>query len=256
MQAIQSVRLYEQVASALRKQIVAGELKVGQRLPTEREIAERYCVSRNVVREAIRALTNDGLVIVRQGSGTYVADGTSKALGDSLELAISLGDVADKFLRLIEIRQLIEPGVAALAAEHATPADIEALRREVDIMHSALTDVDTFIAADQRFHVAIAKASGNYLVPLMLNPIVDVLDEQRKKLFFIEDSPTAAQDFHRLILSKIEKHDARGAFAAMRAHLEQVRTDVERLLRPAEKALSNLRVAERSPLTRKKPSRR
>lgn len=123
-------------------------------------------------------------------------------------------------------------------------------------MHSALTDVDTFIAADQRFHVAIAKASGNYLVPLMLNPIVDVLDEQRKKLFFIEDSPTAAQDFHRLILSKIEKHDARGAFAAMRAHLEQVRTDVERLLRPAEKALSNLRVAERSPLTRKKPSRR
>ena len=229
IQLLRSIRLYEQVAAALRGQIVRGEFSLGQKLPTERVIAASYGVSRNVVREAVRSLSRDGLVEVRQGSGTYVADGTSRALGNSLELAIALSDDADKFFRLIEVRQIVEPSVAALAAERATPDDIALLRKEVANMDGTGNDVEAFIEADQRFHLAIARSTGNDLVPLMLHPIVDLLNVQRKRLFFIEHSASAAQDFHRKILTKIERHDSGGAYAAMRAHLEQVKRDIARL---------------------------
>lgn len=228
-QLLRVVRLYEQVASTLRGQIVQGELALGQKLPTEREIAARYGVSRNVVREAVRTLANDGLVQVRQGSGVYVADGASRALSDSLELAITLGDATRKFHDLIEIRQLVEPGVAALAAERATSQDLESLRKEVAVMDEAASDVEAFITADHRFHVAIGKASGNSLVPLMLDPIVELLHEQRQRLFFVEHSASTAQDFHHKILAAIQQRDPRAAFAEMRAHLVQVSGDIERL---------------------------
>lgn len=231
IQPLRSVRLYEQVADVLRSRIVRGELPLGKKLPTERELAVRYRVSRNVVREAVRTLVNDGLVRVRQGSGVYVSDDASQALSNSLQLAISMGDTTRKLVHLIEIRQLVEPGVAALAAEHATPEDLETLRKEVAIMDNAAVDVETFIAADHRFHLAIAKSSGNPLVPLMLDPIVDLLHEQRKRLFVIEHSPTSAQDFHHKILTAIERHNGRAAFAAMRAHLVQVSGDIVRLSR-------------------------
>ena len=223
---ISSLRLYEQVAGVIRGQIVSGQLTQGARLPTERDIASAYGVSRNVVREAIRALAKDGLVSVRQGSGTYVSDGTSRALGDSLELALTLGGGAGRLSNLVEIRQIIEPAVAGLAAERASPADIERLRAEVATMERSLEDVDSFITADHRFHIAIANCTQNDLVALMLFPIVDVLNEQRKRLFFVKDSARSAQRYHRKILAAIEKGDAVAATAAMIGHVGQVRRDI------------------------------
>ncbi|MGN6100175.1 MAG: FadR/GntR family transcriptional regulator [Devosia sp.] len=229
MQQLVTSRLYEQVASALRARIVSGELTKGERLPTEREIALSYGVSRNVVREAIRALSKDGLVTVRQGSGTFVADATSRALGDSLSLALRVGGLRRNLAALIEIRQIIEPSVAGLAAERATPEDIRKLEGEVETMERAFADVDAFIAADHRFHVAIAECTQNHLVPLLLFTIVDVLNEQRKRLFFVEDSAQTAQNWHRSILEAIARHDRQAAVAAMQDHLGQVRHDINRL---------------------------
>ena len=229
MQQLTNVRLYEQIAASIRSRIVSGELTQGERLPNERDIAVGYGVSRNVVREAIRALAKDGLVSVRQGSGTYVSDGTSRALGDSLELAISVGGLEQNLARLLEIRQIIEPSVAGLAADRAGPEQIAELRAEVATMEGAFEDVETFIAADHRFHVAIAKATLNHLVPMILFPIVDVLNEQRKRLFFVERSARSAQAFHHRILDAIERHDSAAAIEAMRGHLGQVSDDISKL---------------------------
>ena len=99
-----------------------------------------------------------------------------------------------------------------------------------------LSDEMLNVAADHRFHVAIAKASGNPLVALVLEPIVDLLHEQRKRLFSLENSPTAAQDFPHKILAAIERRNARNAFATMRAHLEQVTRDINRLPRQRRRA--------------------
>lgn len=234
MQQLTNVRLYEQIAASVRGRIVSGELQQGERLPNERDIAVGYGVSRNVVREAIRALAKDGLVSVRQGSGTYVADGTSRALGDSFELALSVGGLAHNLAHLVEIRQIIEPTVAGLAAERSGPAEIAELKAEVAIMEGAFDDVEAFIAADHRFHVAIAKSTQNHLVPMILFPIVDVLNEQRKRLFFVEKSARSAQAFHHRILDAIERHDSAAAIEAMRGHLGQVSSDISTLAKGGE----------------------
>lgn len=230
IQPLRQVRLYEQIAQAIRERIVSGAHAQGERLPTERELALAYGVSRNVVREAVRALVNDGLVEVRQGSGTFVANGTSSALGDSLGLALSLGRSSRNLSHLIEIRTIIEPSVAGLAAMRATPDDIAALSEELTVMDGALVtdDVDTFIASDHRFHVGIAKATQNDLVPMILFPVVDVLNFQRKNLFSVVHSAKSAQTFHKRILGAIRKHDSDAAVEAMRGHLKQVSGDIAR----------------------------
>lgn len=225
---LRQVRFYEQIARAIRLRIVAGELVPGDRLPNERELAQSYGVSRNVVREAVRALAKDGLVEVRQGSGTYVSDGTSNALGDSLELALSLGSGSRSLVNLIEIRSIIEPAMAGLAATRAMSADIDAMTAEVEVMERSFDDLESFIAADHRFHVAIARATQNHLVPLILVPIVEVVHEQRKRLFSVVHSATAAQAFHHRILAAISRGDSDAATEEMRGHLRQVSGDVAR----------------------------
>lgn len=228
VQHLRQVRLYEQIAKAVRDRIVRGELVPGDRLPNERELALAYGVSRNVVREAVRALAKDGLIEVRQGSGTYVADGTSVALGDSLGLALSLGSSGKKLSNLIEIRSILEPTMAGLAASRATKKDVAAMEAEIEIMDGAFDDVDVFIASDHRFHVAIARATQNELVPLILVPVVDVLNEQRKRLFFVVHSARSAQKFHRQILTAIREKDSAAAVETMRGHLKQVSGDITR----------------------------
>jgi GntR family transcriptional repressor for pyruvate dehydrogenase complex len=226
--SVRHYRLYEQIAQSIREQIVRGQLVQGQRLPTERELALAYGVGRNAVREAVRSLASDGLVEVRQGSGTYVSNATSSALGDSLGLALSLADASKSLTNLIEIRTIIEPTVAGLAARRATGVDITQMEDEIAIMDGAFDDVDGFIAADHRFHVAIARATQNPLVPLILVPVVDVLNEQRKRLFFVVHSATSAQSFHRRILEAVRDKDSDGAADAMRGHLKQVAKDISR----------------------------
>jgi GntR family transcriptional repressor for pyruvate dehydrogenase complex len=222
-------RLFDQIASAIRGRIVSGELVTGQRLPAEREIAVAHGVSRNVVREAVRALAKEGLLDVRQGSGTYVSDGSSRAWGDSLGLALSVNRDTRKFEDLMEIRQLIEPGTAAKAAKRATSRDIADLRREVALMDASMSDQKAFIAADHRFHVVVAKASQNALIPTLLDPIVDLLMGLRQDLFELERSAASAQVFHRRILRAIEARDAAAAMAAMQGHLRQIVRDLGRL---------------------------
>jgi len=214
-------RLYEHVSDAIRLKVVRGELVVGQRLPTERDLAVSHGVSRNVVREAMRLLVREGLVEVKQGSGTYVTDGTSRALGETISLAFAVGQVPDRVAQLLEVRQILEPELAALAANRCSGDDIEQLHRAIVAMDAAARNEDRFIAADYQFHLRIARASGNSIIPKMLDPIVDLLTEQRKQAFRLEDTGRA-QQFHRSILTAIETHDPSAAYLAMRAHLEVV----------------------------------
>lgn len=209
------------MAAAIRQQIVAKEFVVGQRLPTERELAASNDVSRNVVREAIRLLVREGLVDVKQGSGTYVTDGTSKALSEWLNLTFALAGGKDALAQLVEARNIIEPTLAALAAERATEDDIREMRAAIEEMDLVSDDPDAFIEADQRFHLMVARASYNSVVPLMLGPIVDLLKAQRSEVFRTEDT-SPAQGFHRAIIDAIERRDSQSAFASMKAHLKQI----------------------------------
>ena len=119
-------------------------------------------------------------------------------------------------------------GDLVMAAAHVTPDAITT-------MDACFEDVDRFIAADHRFHLDIARATHNPLVPTLLEPIVEQLNEQRRRIFFVPHSARSAQDFHRLIYNAIAAHDPVAARAVMRSHLSQVSGDVAHL----EAAITN-----------------
>lgn len=224
---IQSLKVFEQVAVQIEQRILDGELHSGDRLPTERELAEQFQVSRTAVREALKILSQKGLVDMRPGRGTIVIDGAPQAFEHSLGLVmrLQLGEVGGSN-SLVEVREILEVAIAGLAAARATEQEIAAMRRAVQTMDESLHDADAFIAADNRFHEALAQATQNTLILTLINSIVSLLSEQRKQIFMTGGGPQRGQVHHKSILASVMKHDSEAARAAMRAHLQQVREDV------------------------------
>lgn len=224
---IQSVRVFEQVAEQIEKRILDGELRSGDRLPTERHLAEQFHVSRTAVREAMKILAQKGLVDMRPGRGTIVIDGANAAMQDSIDLVmkLKLGEVGGSN-SLVEVREILEVEIAALAAARAAEKEIAAMREAVKIMDESLDDADAFIAADNRFHEALAQATQNTLIFILVNSIVNLLSEQRKQIFDVEGGPQRGQIHHKRILESVIRRDPQAARDAMRSHLRQVREDV------------------------------
>jgi GntR family transcriptional repressor for pyruvate dehydrogenase complex len=223
-EAIQCERLYEKIVDQIENRILSGELKLGEHLPSERELAEQFRVSRTAVREAVKTLSEKGLVQVRRGRGTFVTNGTSQAMRHSLGLMIKIGQ-AEGSRHLVEVREIFEPETAALAALRASDDQIAAMREAVATMDAALGDAETFIEGDLDFHLALAEASQNSLIPALIDSIVDLLREQRMAIFRVAGGPQRGQYHHQRILAAVTRHDPQGAREAMRAHLQQVRQD-------------------------------
>lgn len=224
---IQSIKVFEQVAMQIEKRILDGELRSGDRLPTERELAEQFQVSRTAVREAMKILAQKGLVDMRPGRGTIVIDGAHEAMQDSIGLVmkLKLGEVGGSD-NLVEVRGILETEIAALAAARATEKEIAAMREAVRIMDESLNDADTYIAADNRFHEALARATQNALIIILVNSIVNLLSEQRKQVFQVEGGPQRGQVHHKRILDSVIRREPEAARSAMHSHLRQVREDI------------------------------
>jgi DNA-binding FadR family transcriptional regulator len=221
---IQPSKIFEQIAEQIESRILSGELRSGDRLPTERELAEQFHASRTAVREAMKSLAQKGLVDMRPGRGTIVIDGTTQAVRHSLDLMMKYGQAGDS-TNLVEVRGIFEPEIAALAAARATDAEIAAMREAVAIMDANLTNADLYIRADNDFHQALAKATQNSLILTLVNSIVFLLSEQRKQIFMVDGGPERGQVHHKHILETIIQRDPEAAREAMRAHLQQVRQD-------------------------------
>ncbi len=221
---IQSNKIFEQIAEQIEQRILSGELRSGDRLPTERELSEQFHASRTAVREAMKTLAQRGLVDMRPGRGTIVIDGTSQAMRNSLGLMMRVGQ-AGSSANLVEVREIIEPGIAALAAIRATDEHIAVMREAVRVMDANLNEANAYIAADNDFHRALAKGTQNELILTLVDSIVDLLSEQRKQIFSVDGGPERGQIHHKRILDTIIRRDAEAAREAMRAHLQQVRMD-------------------------------
>jgi GntR family transcriptional repressor for pyruvate dehydrogenase complex len=222
---VQANRVFEQIAEQIERRILSGEIQVGDRLPTERELAEQFHASRTAVREAMKSLAQKGLVDMRPGRGTIVIDGTSRAMRNSLELMMQLGLVR-RSENLVEVREILEPEIAALAAARATEEQIAMLRECVAQMDASLGDADAFIAADNAFHQTLATSTHNEIIRWLVDSIVSLLSEQRKHIFAVSGGPERGQVHHKLLLEAVIRHDPAAARQAMQAHLRQVREDV------------------------------
>ena len=222
--AIQSSRLYEQIVQQIEGSIRKGELTEGSQLPAERDLAKQFGVSRTAVREAIKALQEKGLVDSLPGRGTFVTSGSSNGMRRSLDRIIKSGE-PNGWAYLVEVREILEPEIAALAAVRAQRQDITAMREALFVMDNAAWESDAYIEADLDFHLALAEAAANPIVLSLIDSIVELLREHRLRIFGVPGGPERGQQHHRRILESIKRHDPQGARAAMQAHLSQVRED-------------------------------
>ena len=221
---VRTSRLYEQIVQQVQESIHKGALKPGDQLPPERELGQQFGVSRTAVREAVKALREKGLVEAYPGRGTFITDGTSYTIGQSLDRMMKIGQ-PEGSAYLAEVRETLEPEIAALAARRADEEDLASMRELISMMDSARKDPEAFIEADLDFHLALAEAAANPLILSLIDSIVGLLREQRMRIFHVEGGPERGQYHHKRILEAIEHRDPLGAREAMKAHMRQVRED-------------------------------
>ena len=225
----------EKVADALVSYILESALKPGDRLPSERELGERFNVSRTVVREAVRSVIGKGLIQSHSGARLTVSAVATKEVSDVLNLFLHSRTGGDeeagaKAMRdLHEVRSMIETQIAHLAAERATDEEIAAIAARADDLLNA-TSHEMQISADENFHRMIAKATHNDFYLMLLDSLVVPLRELRNATLKLKKGRPDAAAAHALILSKIAAHDADGARAAMKRHIEESGMAIEQIV--------------------------
>src|SRR5438270_10815500 len=160
---VKTSRLFEQIVQQVEDSILKGQLTPGDQLPAERDLAQRFGVSRTAVREAVKALREKGLVEAYSGRGTFITDGTTQAVRQSLDLMVKIGQ-PESSNQLAEVRAILEPEIAALAAARIQEPELATMREAVSVMDRAGHDPETYIEADLDFHLALAEGAANPLI--------------------------------------------------------------------------------------------
>lgn len=221
-----SEALYKKIVRLIERQIAEKELKPGDRLPTEQEVAKQLGVSRTVVREAFLILRQTGLLEARQGVGTFVSEPLPERTLDAVTRLLRMQ--TDSIWNVHEVREALEPAIAELAAERATDDDLERMQTALADMENNLDNTVRFIEGDLNFHGAIADATDNSSFRLILTPVMDVMLEGRKLGASVADARARTLDDHNRILSSIQERDTAGAREAMKIHLRHVAEHIRR----------------------------
>jgi GntR family transcriptional repressor for pyruvate dehydrogenase complex len=212
-------RLYEEVVERLRELIDVQGLRPGDRLMSERELAERLGVSRTSVRQALTALEVTGLVDVRHGGGVFLA----RALDDVLpSLATELASSYEQLPAVIEVREAIETQTARLAARRRTADDLRAMHAAIEAMELTIDSAGDPADSDADFHTAIVKAARNQLLTHLWADLSEPIDQTRRASLARPGRPPKSLAAHRLIFAAIEAGDEDAAAKRMREHLSVV----------------------------------
>jgi len=222
---IERRKVYEQVSERLSAQI-GTTLQPGDALPSERELAERYGVGRSSVREALRMLESRGLIESR-GSGTFVIAPWRNPFQEPLSLVVA-GEDVDR-TQLFEVRRMLEAEAAALAARRRSLGDLELMHEATDEMEAAIDSADAYVAADIRYHLVIAEATGNRLLLHLMQAIRERLTEMFGTVFKFPGGPERSVAQHRLITQAIAAEDAERARQAMTEHILRVEQELAQL---------------------------
>jgi GntR family transcriptional repressor for pyruvate dehydrogenase complex len=207
----------EVVLDRIRRMIDTGELKLGDRLLAERDLAKRFKMSRASLRAALHSIAGMGLLQFRHGSGTYITDGPPVLSEGPLSLLARLHGFTDD--EMFEARRQLEVGVAALAAERATPGDVAKLAELVEAMSATLDDPQQYLKHDLDFHRVVAAASKNPILGALVEMVSTVLYQQRRQTVARARDLGRSVVMHRRIYRAIAAKDPERARAAMNQHL-------------------------------------
>ena len=219
---ITPVRLYESVIEQIMDLIKNNELKPGDKLPPERELAEKLSISRGSLREAFRVLESRGLIKSKPGGGRYIREIRKNGHNSTENIILSLEK--SSILELLEAREMFEVKIAEITAQRATPEDIKSIEKALNKMNEeeGLKD-DKKTESDTEFHLAIASASHNFVFVNIIKLHLDLLRNTREKTQQIPGRREERWREHQAILQAIKEHNSKKAGEAMLKHLRNVR---------------------------------
>ena len=209
--------LAERVVEQIRGMIRQGKLKPGDRLPSERELANRLGMSRASLRDGLRFLAAIGVLDSRHGSGTYIAQGPPVLKSESLQVLAELHRFS--YDEMFEARRVLECAVAELAAMNANDQGVAVIADEIAEMYAALDDPQEYLVHDIRFHRAVAAASGNHILSALINMVATAMYENRRTTVERATDLKESAELHRKIYRFIRARKPKEAGAAMNEHL-------------------------------------
>jgi GntR family transcriptional regulator, transcriptional repressor for pyruvate dehydrogenase complex len=215
--------------------IETGELKLGDRIPAERDLAERFKMSRASLRAALHSIAGMGVLQFRHGSGTYITDGPPVLSGGPLSMLARLHGFTDD--EMFEARRQLEVGIAGLAAERATPEHLAKMLADITGMAEALNDPQKYLVHDVDFHREIAAASNNPILGALVEMVSTILYRQRRETVSHARDLGGSLAMHRRIYRAIASGDGIKAQEAMNQHLIQAQRarQLERAAVPPKK---------------------
>jgi len=227
---IKSRKTTEIILEQIKDFIIKGHLNVGDKLPTEMELAEKFQVSRTSVREALSALSLTGILEVRQGEGIFVKKAPSNAIIEPLSFIMLLEK--DQIQNILEVRKALEIETAALAAQRRDEQDIGRLKSLIEAMEKDLPQAKNSDKIDLEFHLALAKACKNPLMDRLMNTVQGTISENlhiTRTLWLNSGSTQRLYEEHKEIYLAVANRDAERARQVMYEHLSKVEAELKRL---------------------------
>jgi GntR family transcriptional repressor for pyruvate dehydrogenase complex len=221
---IKKAKVYEEIVTKIKDMVEKGRFKSGDQLPVERELAEVLRVSRSSVREALRSLETQGFIESRQGDGTYIASQPVESLVRPLASVI-LTEKDDQ-MELFEMRRMIEPDLAYLAAERATEEEIAMMEKVLALQEEQIARGEFGTDVDRNFHYIMVRAAKNKAILRITDNIIDLLAESREQYLQVDGRPQKSILRHREVLDAIRARDPERAEKCMLEHLVDIETSL------------------------------
>jgi GntR family transcriptional repressor for pyruvate dehydrogenase complex len=243
---IKKARLSDEIVKQIKESLFAGKLQAGDRLPTERELAEQFETSRASVREAMRTLEQEGMIHVRKGvsGGIFIADLDHRPVTNSLQTLLHLRKISIN--NIAEVRLIFEPEAARLAAERASEEDLREMEEVIQQMSVAVKERELPNSFDLKFHQIIARAAGNPILVMLAESMLGVASKAITELHPSVDTLRHVLSSHRKVFEAIRKRDSKLACRTMREHIIDVQT---RLAKQADRQARAVRARRKNGLT-------
>jgi len=209
----------ERVVQRIKDMLARGELKPGNRLPPERELAVLLNISRPTLRTALKALSVMGLIEAKPGAGTYLVETPVEIFNESVHFTMLFHQTG--LAKLLEVRRLIEPGLAELAAGRASVEAMQVMAQELEAMRDSVNEPEKFLSHDLSFHQALARAADNQVLSGIINAVAQMLFPIRRQMM---ERATASEvtetiDDHERLYQAVRGRNPRWAKALMASHL-------------------------------------
>jgi GntR family transcriptional repressor for pyruvate dehydrogenase complex len=220
------------VAQQIEEAIMSKRFLPGSKLPSELELCKSFGVSRTAIREALQTLSAKNLITIIKGKGIYVHEMTKTSVTEPLNKYLQQKLDKHFTMDLVHARQVIEPPLAAYAAERRTEEDIETLIADYNTLKEYSGDFHELAKLDMKFHLDLAHASHNKILPVLLEPIIQSFMPEVKAFVYetIHTAKDSAIESHWKVLDCIINQDAKGAYEAMIAHLKIAEVHTESML--------------------------